>query len=126
MFFMIKKQGEEMKNALGYEGKKVFCLYANIWRGMGRKADTKNQIRSTIKILREFDERLDDDTVLLVNLHFLLSSNINCSEFKHIAYFPEQYYDTYEVLNACDGLVTDYSSVFLIMRLPAKNYSLCL
>ena len=117
--FYDKKQGEEMKNALGYEGKKVFA-YMPTWRGMGRKADTKNQIRSTIKILREFDERLDDDTVLLVNLHFLLSSNINCSEFKHIAYFPEQY-DTYEVLNACDGLVTDYSSVFFDYAVTGKK-----
>ena len=117
--FYDKKQGEEMKKALGYEGKKVFA-YMPTWRGMGRKADTKNQIRSTIKILREFDERLDDDTVLLVNLHFLLSSNINCSEFKHIAYFPEQY-DTYEVLNACDGLVTDYSSVFFDYAVTGKK-----
>ena len=87
----------------------------------GQKGRYKKSNQVNNQNSEEFDERLDDDTVLLVNLHFLLSSNINCSEFKHIAYFPEQYYDTYEVLNACDGLVTDYSSVFLIMRLPAKK-----
>ena len=117
--FYDKKQGVEMKKALGYEGKKVFA-YMPTWRGMGRKADTKNQIRSTIKILKEFDEKLDDNTVFLVNLHFLLSSSINCSDFKHIAYFPEQY-DTYEVLNACDGLVTDYSSVFFDYAVTGKK-----
>ena len=39
------------------------------------------------------------------------NKNIDCSKYKHIKQAPSQY-DNYELQNACDLLVTDYSSVF--------------
>ena len=116
--FYDKNQASEMKKKLGYEGKKLFA-YMPTWRGTGRTADTKYQLSVTNDILKEFDKKLDDDTVLLVNLHFLLASNIDCSKYKHIDYFSGDY-DTYEILNACDGLVTDYSSVFFDYAVTEK------
>lgn len=117
--FYDKKQGIEMKKTLGFAGKQVFA-YMPTWRGTGRVADTANQINSTIAILDEFDKRLSDDQILLVNLHFLLASEINCEAYKHIKSFSPLY-DTYEVLNACDGLITDYSSVFFDYAVTEKK-----
>ncbi len=117
--FYDKEQAASMKEKLGLADKKVFG-YMPTWRGTGRKANTKIQIQMTEKILKEFDEKLDDSSVLLVNLHFLLASDIDCSGYKHIKYFPGEY-DTYEVLNACDGLITDYSSVFFDFAITGKK-----
>ncbi|MGN1202951.1 MAG: CDP-glycerol glycerophosphotransferase family protein, partial [Eubacterium sp.] len=117
--FYDKNQPAAMKKRLGYEGKKLFA-YMPTWRGTGRTADTRFQLDTTLEILEELDERLDDDTVVLVNLHFLLAMDIDCSKFKHIDYFPNDY-DTYEILNACDGLITDYSSVFFDYAVTEKR-----
>lgn len=111
--------GDKLKIKLGYEGKKVFA-YMPTWRDADTKAQKQKQIEKTYEILKAFDEKLSDDTVLLVNLHFLLASEINCDDFKHISYFSSDY-DTYEILNACDGLVTDYSSVFFDYAVSGKK-----
>ncbi len=117
--FYNEAQAESMKNKLGYSGKKLFA-YMPTWRGTGRTADISFQLECTSKILEEFDNKLDDNTVLLVNLHFLLASGIDCSRFRHIDYFSSDY-DTYEILNACDGLITDYSSVFFDYAVTRKK-----
>ncbi|MBO5432568.1 MAG: CDP-glycerol glycerophosphotransferase family protein, partial [Clostridia bacterium] len=111
--------GENMKKTLGYEGKKVFA-YMPTWRDASTKKQKEEQLLKTEEILREFDEKLDDSSVLLVNLHFLLASEINCDDFKHVHYFSNDY-DTYEILNACDGLITDYSSVFFDYAVTGKK-----
>lgn len=117
--FYDKAQAVRMKNELGYKDKRVFA-YMPTWRGTGRTADTARQLKVTSEILEQIDSRLDDDTVLLVNLHFLLAKGIDCSSFKHIDYFSSDY-DTYEILNACDGLITDYSSVFFDYAVTEKK-----
>ncbi len=117
--FYDKEQGVKMKKKLGYEGKRLFA-YMPTWRGTGRTADTKHQLECTVDILKRLDKKLDDDTVLLVNLHFLLAKDIDCSRYKHIDYFSSDY-DTYEILNACDGLITDYSSVFFDFAVTGKK-----
>lgn len=117
--FYNPEKGIEMKKKLGLDGKTVFA-YMPTWRGTGRTANTKKQIASAMRILKQFDKKLSDDQVLLVNMHFLLACNIDCSKFKHIQYFNSSY-DTYEVLNACDGLITDYSSVFFDFAVTGKK-----
>ncbi len=117
--FYNPEKGIEMKKKLGLDGKTVFA-YMPTWRGTGRTANTKKQIASAMRILKQFDKKLSDDQVLLVNMHFLLACNIDCSKFKHIQYFDSSY-DTYEVLNACDGLITDYSSVFFDFAVTGKK-----
>ncbi len=117
--FYDKEQGIEMKKTLGFEGKTVFA-YMPTWRGTGRTANVDRQTNKTVDMLAKLDEKLDDDVVVLVNLHFLLASKIDCKKFKHIKYFSSKY-DTYEVLNACDGLITDYSSVFFDYAITKKK-----
>ena len=117
--FYNQAAGDKLKTKLGYEGKKLFA-YMPTWRDADTKAQKQKQIEKTYEILKAFDEKLADDTVLLVNLHFLLASEINCEDFKHVRYFSSDY-DTYEILNACDGLVTDYSSVFFDYAVSGKK-----
>lgn len=117
--FYDSEAGVRMKERLGYSGKKVFA-YMPTWRDANTAKQKRAQIEQMEQILAEFDERLDDDTVLLVNLHFLLASEINCEDYKHIEYFSPDY-DTYEILNACDGLITDYSSVFFDFAVSGKK-----
>lgn len=117
--FYDAQQGVGMKKSLGYENKKLFA-YMPTWRGTGRTANTKLQLDMTTDILNELDKKLDDDTVVLVNLHFLLANDIDCKNYKHIEYFSSDY-DTYEILNACDGLITDYSSVFFDFAVTGKK-----
>lgn len=117
--FYDAQAGVELKKKLGYEGKKIYA-YMPTWRDAANDAQKKASIKETEAILQEFDKKLDDSSVLLVNLHFLLSSEINCDNYKHIEYFSGDY-DTYEILNACDGLITDYSSVFFDFAITGKK-----
>lgn len=111
--------GVEMKKKLGFEGKKIYA-YMPTWRDAANDMQKAASIKETEAILHEFDKKLDDSSVLLVNLHFLLSSEINCDKYKHVEYFSGDY-DTYEILNACDGLITDYSSVFFDFAITGKK-----
>ena len=117
--FYDSDAGIQMKKTLGYEGKKVFA-YMPTWRDASTAKEKHLQLEKTKEILQTFDEMVDDSVVLLVNLHFLLASEINCDEYNHVEYFPGDY-DTYEILNACDGLVTDYSSVFFDYAVTKKK-----
>lgn len=63
-----------------------------------------------VKML-EMDELLHDDEVVFIKLHPLSRGVIDVSDLKHIKQFP-QGYETYDFLSSCDGLITDYSSVF--------------
>ncbi len=117
--FYNSQAGEDLKEKLGYKGKSVYA-YMPTWRDGDTPAQKKQQINKTTEILNEFDEKLNEDTVLLVNLHFLLSSEIDCAKYKHIEYFSPDY-ETYDILNACDGLITDYSSVFFDFAVSKKK-----
>ncbi|MEE1503369.1 MAG: CDP-glycerol glycerophosphotransferase family protein [Acutalibacteraceae bacterium] len=117
--FYDAEAGVEMKKKLGFEGKKIYA-YMPTWRDAANDMQKAASIKETEAILREFDKKLDDSSVLLVNLHFLLSSEINCDKYKHVEYFSGDY-DTYEILNACDGLITDYSSVFFDFAITGKK-----
>lgn len=117
--FYDRVSGEEMKKKLGYEGKKVFA-YMPTWRDAKTEYEKQQQLKITKNILSEFDKKLDENSVLLVNLHFLLACEIKCDKFRHVEYFCGDY-DTYEILNACDGLITDYSSVFFDYAVTGKK-----
>lgn len=117
--FYDAEAAAEMKKKLGLENKKVFA-YMPTWRDAADPKEKKQQLDITERILSSFDEKLPKDNVLLVNLHFLLASNIDCDKYEKVRYFPSEY-DTYEVLNACDGLITDYSSVFFDFAVTKKK-----
>ncbi len=113
--FYYSEQGRNMKTRLGYEGKKLFA-YMPTFRD---SSNVDAQITEVKTLLKQWDDLLDDTTHLLINLHFVLARELDCTQYKHISYFPKEY-ETYEVLNACDGLVTDYSSVFFDFAITGK------
>lgn len=104
-----KKIRRAIREALHLENKIVYA-YMPTWRGTGRKASVEIQKKIIETYLKELDEKLQDDQLVLVNLHFLVGNTIDFSSYRHIRAFPSQY-ETYDVLAACDGLITDYSSV---------------
>ena len=68
--------------------------------------------------LNRIDEKLNENEVLFVKLHYYDQWNLKKETFKHIKMFPEDI-EAYEFLNACDCLITDYSSVmydFVVSR----------
>lgn len=99
-----------IRAALDLEGKTLYA-YMPTWRGSVRRVRSGVQQQQLTAYLREMDERLTDDEILYVNLHPYVRSAIDFDQFCHIRRFP-QGYETYDFLNVCDALVTDYSSVF--------------
>ena len=102
VFFDEEGRGK-VRKALGIEDRRVYA-YMPTWRPsmMGSRAQ---------EILREMDGALEEDEILYVNIHPLAEEEVDYSSFKAVRPFPAEY-ETYAFLNAADGLVTDYSSVF--------------
>ena len=108
--FFNDERREEMKSLLNLQDKDIF-VYMPTYRGTLLNRKDKAQTEIIKEYLREIDARLGDDQVFIVKLHVFNRSNIDFSEFKHIIDFPSDY-ETYDILNMADCLITDYSSVF--------------
>ena len=108
-----------IREKLGLEGKKLIA-YMPTWRGNDRSAEVKKQVRIIEGHLKNIDRMLNDDQIFYVNLHFLVNNSIDYSQFNHIEQFPKEY-ETYDFLNICDVLVTDYSSVFFDFAVSGKK-----
>lgn len=94
----------------GLDGLRVYA-YMPTFRGAAAKGTTdKNEVYLHY-FLYELDRQLADDELLYVNLHVVSRSKVDFRGFRRIRPFPETE-ETYAFLNACDALVTDYSSVF--------------
>ena len=108
--FFDENVGSEIRSQLGLENKSVF-IYMPTWRGLLTKKESDKLIFSIAYFMKPLDEMLDDDQVLYIKLHPFVNKEIDLSGYKHIRPYPDQY-DAYEFMNMCDGLITDYSSVF--------------
>lgn len=107
--FFDEERRRELKRENGMEGLQTIA-YMPTWRGNVRSVN-KGQVKDITVYLNEIDERLRDDQIMYVNLHPYVANSVKYNRFLHIRPFPAQY-ETYDFLNACDMLVTDYSSVF--------------
>ena len=108
--FFDTERGQEMRQRLGFEGKTVF-VYMPTHRGIWQRGKNRQQTEAVVDYLSEIDGHLKEDQVLLVKLHIFNQSQIDFSQFQRVQPFPVGY-ETYDVLNAADCLITDYSSVF--------------
>ena len=108
--FFDDERRKEMKALLNLQDKDVF-VYMPTFRGLLLNRKDQEQTDRVKEYLSEIDAKLDDNQVFLVKLHVFNRKNIDFSEFKHIKDFPTDY-ETYDVLNVADCLITDYSSVF--------------
>lgn len=109
----------ELKQKLGIENKELIA-YMPTWRGTGRTADSKKQIQEIIDYLQDIENKLEENQLFYVNMHFLVTSAIDFSIFNKIKQFPSDY-ETYDFLNCCDTLITDYSSVFFDYAIKNKK-----
>lgn len=89
------------------EGKQVIA-YLPTWRGNLNETSGEDEI---LTYLRQMDQALNDNQLCYVNLHPYLKGTIDFSQFKNLKTIPPKY-ETYDFLNCCDVLITDYSSVF--------------
>ncbi len=107
--FFDKDRAVQLREELGFEGKTVYA-YMPTHRGNSACGKNSSQLIDVLDYLCELDCYLDDSELLLVKLHVFNQSQIDFCQFDHIVAFPEGY-EPYDVLNATDGLITDYSSV---------------
>jgi len=112
------KYGCELRHKLGLDGKQLIA-YMPTWRGTDPTMDADMQKKILIRYLNKIDKELREDQIFYTNLHFLVNNTLDYSNYKHIRKFPSEY-ETYEFLNICDMLVTDYSSVFFDFALTKK------
>jgi len=108
--FFSPENTDKIKSELGFNGKKLY-VYMPTWKAenIGKTLDAS--LKALNNTLKQIDEKLEDDEIFLLKLHPFVKANAKVSGFKHIKSFPETR-EGYEVLSACDVLVTDYSSVF--------------
>lgn len=107
--FFHPEKGAEVKKKLGYGGKQL-VVYMPTFRGKADAVDRHDAVEEIKGYLKRLDALLTENQVLLVKLHPFVGNALVFDEYSHIEPFPADY-DTYEVLNACDALITDYSSV---------------
>ena len=105
--FFDDKRRLEVKEKLGFEDREVF-IYMQTYRGEVQKIDDNRDF--IVEFLAKMDEMLDENQLLIAKLHPYDESNIDYSNFNNVISFPEGF-ETYDVLNVCDVLITDYSSV---------------
>ena len=105
--FFDDKRRLEVKEKLGFEDREVF-IYMPTYRGEVQKIDDNRDF--IVEFLAKMDEMLDENQLLIAKLQPYDESNIDYSNFNNVISFPEGF-ETYDVLNVCDVLITDYSSV---------------
>lgn len=108
--FFDKERRKSVRSELGYDGKQVYA-YLPTFRGIAGNFQSKKQVEDVLSFCKELDAKLSEKEILLIKLHNFNASLLDLNEFKHIAEFPEGY-EVYDVLNATDVLISDYSSVF--------------
>lgn len=107
--FFDEKRREQLKAHLDVDGKKVI-VYMPTWRGKVIEVKGQEQSHQLQRLLSEIDKTLSDDCIVWAKLHRLNQAELDFSVFDRVRPFPTGF-DTYDVLNTADVLVTDYSSV---------------
>ena len=85
------------------ENKEVIA-YMPTWRGSNRSADSEGQVKIVKEKLEIIDANLQENECFFVNLHFLVSSALDFSSFKHIQPFPKEYADFVSFLETANEL----------------------
>ncbi len=108
VFFDQARYGGIREEA-GLGGKQII-VYMPTWRGLLTEKENDKQIKDLQEYFTVIDEGLREDQIFYVKLHPYVKEQLRCSDYLHIREFPKEY-ETYDFLNACDILVTDYSSI---------------
>lgn len=101
---------ERMRKKLGCENMQLF-VYMPTFRGSAEHIAAREQCAIVRELLGRLDTCMTDRQMMIVKLHPLLQDELPADGYRHIRAAQKQY-DIYDVLAACDTLITDYSSVF--------------
>lgn len=113
-FLHKKNRNEEMlkiKERLGINKDKKIILYAPTWRDNSFYAKGKYKFNMVLD-LESLKNQLCNEYILILRMHYLVSENINLTEYKEFAYDFSDHNDIRELYLISDILITDYSSVF--------------
>ena len=116
--FFDEQARERLREELGFAGKRVYA-YLPTYRGLSYKVDGEDG-RKRLAYLEELEKGLGEEELLLYKPHPLEGGAGELSGFSKILSFPSGY-DTDHVLHACDGLLTDYSSVFFDFAVSGRS-----
>lgn len=116
IFFDLDKS-RSIRNVFDISSKQAIA-YMPTWRGSVRAVD--EQVSIIEGYLREIDVKLQENQIMFVNLHPYVADKLDYTNYQNIKPFPE-HLETYEFLNACDVLVTDYSSVFFDFAITGRK-----
>lgn len=107
--FFDRDREAKLRSKLGLESKKLYG-YMPTWRGVLKHIDEEKNTYQVEYFLEDMDKKFAEDEIFFVRLHPFIGNTIDYSRYKHIQPFPEGY-EPYDILNICDCMVTDYSSV---------------
>ena len=99
---------DAVRSRFSLEDKRVYVYMPTFREGAGNRQD--DQVEFIASALRTLDGLMGDGEVLFVKLHVFVQSALEFETFSHVRPFPGGI-ESYEFLNACDCLVSDYSSV---------------
>lgn len=111
LFKFKQEEVNEIKKKINIPKNKKVILYAPTFRDNQYQAGKGHTYKLGINLLR-LKEELDEDYIILMRLHYLVSNNIDVSQFKNFVYDVSDYEDINELYVISDLLITDYSSVF--------------
>lgn len=118
--FLSEGRKKEIRRKYGMEELEVFA-YLPTWRGKLGNVTSEQQNEILYGYLKELDEKLTENQRVFVKLHPISVKAIDLSAFRKVLPFPTDTYETYEFLNATDGLITDYSSIFFDYAITRKK-----
>ena len=107
--FFDQEHGKLLKETLGYQDCQL-SVYMPTFRGHTDDVEGDTYVEQVRRYLEVLDQGMQDNQILLLKLHPLVQKGLDLDSYHHIRPFPSEL-DTYDVLNACDVLITDYSSV---------------
>lgn len=116
--FFDEQAGKALREKYHLEGKTVYA-YLPTWRGTIGNVSDEEQDARLLAYFKELDGQLSETQILYVKMHTISASHISLDGFQHILPFPKE--ETYAFLNAVDGLVTDYSSIFFDFAVTRKK-----
>lgn len=99
------------KEKLNIPLNKKIILYAPTWRDnqFYGKGKYKFDLELDLNLLKE---KLNDDYIIILRLHYLIAENLDLAGFEGFVYNFSNYADIRELYLMSDILITDYSSVF--------------
>ena len=107
---------DSIRRRLAPNGEQVYA-YMPTWRDYQTDDEVVEMVQ---RFLNYMDAHLTDTQLLYVNLHHKVEEAIHYEAYSRIRPFLADI-DSYQLLAASDGLVTDYSSVFFDYLASGKN-----